>query len=212
MINSSTKKKPLQGKLRKRPKKIIELKSVTIAPETRAPQTVYRDEYAREAKKLCQLGATDRDLAEFFEVTTVTIWRWQARYPEFSAALNRAKDAADDRVERSLYSRATGYTFDSEKIFNNDGEITRVQTTEHVPPDVTACIFWLKNRRPAEWRDKTDHDHTHAHTLNLQGGNMTVEQAQALFRQARNLTPAELERSFKVIDGTVVSKKELAPT
>jgi hypothetical protein len=24
---------------------------------------------------------------------------------------------------------------------------------EHVPPDVTAAIFWMKSRDPAEWRD-----------------------------------------------------------
>lgn len=202
------KKKPLQGKLRKRPKKIIELKSVTLAPETRTRGSlpIYRDEFAQQARAMCQLGATDRDLADFFEVATRTIQRWQGTYPEFSAALNRGKEAADDRVERSLYSRATGYTFDSEKIFNNEGVITRVNTTEHVPPDVTACIFWLKNRRSSEWRDKTDHEHTHAHNLNLQGGSMSVEQAQALFREARNLTPAELDKRFKIVDGTVVNR------
>ena len=193
-------KKPLQGKLRKRPKKIIELQSVTLAPELPVAQSRYDPDYARQAKAMCQLGATDRDLADYFEVTTRTIMRWQAQYPEFSAALNRGKDAADDRVERSLYARATGYTFDSEKIFNNDGVITRVRTIEHVPPDVTACIFWLKNRRSSEWRDKTDHDHSHLHALVLQGGNMSVEKAQELFRQARNMSPAELEKNLKQIE------------
>lgn len=196
------KKKPLQGKLRKRPKKFVQLESVTLAPELPTAQSRYDHDYVRQAKAMCQLGATDRDLADYFEVTTRTIMRWQAQYPEFSAALNRGKDAADDRVERSLYARATGYTYDSEKIFNNDGVITRVKTIEHIPPDVTACIFWLKNRRSSEWRDKTDHDLNHVHTLRLQGGNMSVSDAQALFRDARNMTPAELEKQFKTIDGT----------
>jgi len=199
-------KKSTTKPVRKRQKKIIELKSVTLAPE-RPYQSHYQDRYADQARKLCQLGATDRDLAEFFEVTTVTIWRWQARYPEFCAALHRAKDAADDRVERSLYARATGYTFDSEKLFmTKDGEVIREQIIEHVPPDVTACIFWLKNRCASEWRDKTDHDHNHLHALKLQGGNMSVEDAQTLFREARNMTPAELQKHFKVIEGKVVSK------
>jgi hypothetical protein len=198
--------------VRKRPKKIIELKAVTLAPE-RPNQTQYQDRYAHEARKLCQLGATDRDLAEFFDVTTVTIWRWQARYPEFFAALNRNKDAADDRVERSLYQRATGYTYDSEKIFTTkDGDVIREPILEHVPPDVTACIFWLKNRRASEWRDKTDHDHNHLHALNLQGGKMTVEDAQNLFREARNMTAVELQKSFKVIEGKVVAKTTTTTT
>jgi transcriptional regulator with XRE-family HTH domain len=199
----STKKKPLQGKLRKRPKKIVVLQSVTLAPEMPDPKTgrppEYREEYVVEARKLCQLGATDDDLADFFEVSRMTIKRWETGYPEFNKALKRGKEAADDRVERSLYARATGYTYDSEKIFNNEGDITRVNTLEHVPPDVTACIFWLKNRRPAEWRDKTDHDHNHQHQLNLQGANMSVADAQALFRQARNMPLADLERSLKLV-------------
>jgi hypothetical protein len=56
--------------------------------------------------------------------------------------------------------RAVGYSFNSEKIFcNKDGEVTRVPIVEHVPPDVTAQIFWLKNRDPAHWRDAWQLEH-----------------------------------------------------
>jgi hypothetical protein len=199
---ANVKKKPRR---KKTSRKIIELKSVSLAPEMineRGRPPEYREEYAAEAVKLCELGATDEDLAYFFEVSWRTIKRWEGRYPEFNKALKRGKEAADDRVERSLYSRATGYTFDSEKVFNNDGLITRAKITEHVPPDVTACIFWLKNRRPAEWRDKTDHDHNHQHQLNLQGANMSIADAQALFRQARTMPLADLERSLKLVESS----------
>ena len=75
-------------------------------------------------------------------------------------SLKAGKADADDRVERSLYSRAVGYSFNSEKIFcNKDGEVTRVPIVEHVPPDVTAQIFWLKNRKPSEWRDVQNIEH-----------------------------------------------------
>jgi hypothetical protein len=188
----------------KRPKKIIELKSVTLAPELLNNRSPYRNEFVGQARAMCQLGATDFDLADFFEVSWRTIKRWEGMHPDFNAALQRGKEAADDRVERSLYARATGYTFDSEKVFNNEGVITRVPVTEHVPPDVTACIFWLKNRRSSEWRDKTDHEHNHLHALALQGGSMSVEEAQAMFREARSMTPADLHKSFKVIEGKVV--------
>jgi hypothetical protein len=54
----------------------------------------------------------------------------------------------------STYRRARGYSVNCERVFcNKDGEVTRVPIVEHVPPDVTACIFWLKNRDPARWRD-----------------------------------------------------------
>lgn len=121
--------------------------------------TSYKPEYAEQAVKLCQLGATDAELADFFKVTTVTIWRWQSAHEEFCNALTRGKQKADERVERSLYARATGYTFDAVKIFMPAGAKKPIyaEYQEHVPPDTTAMIFWLKNRQPELWRDKTEH-------------------------------------------------------
>lgn len=120
----------------------------------------YKIEYAEQAAKLCKLGATVAELADFFNVSDRTIYGWQTAHPDFLQALKNGKEAADERVEQSLYHRACGYTYDSEKIFQVDGEPLRVQTRTHVPPDVTACIFWLKNRRREQWRDVKDHDHS----------------------------------------------------
>lgn len=121
----------------------------------------FKPDYVEQARKLCELGLTDEELAKFFEVHVATIYRWQAQFPEFCEALKVGKAPADDRVERSLYHKAVGYTFESEKIFNYQGEIVRAKTIEHVPPDTTAAIFWLKNRRKEEWRDKHEVDHNH---------------------------------------------------
>jgi hypothetical protein len=120
----------------------------------------YKDTFAKQAAKLCTLGATDEDLADFFEVSVRTIIRWKSEHEEFCQALKVAKEEADNRVERSLYQRAVGYSFDAEKVFNNRGEVVRAKTREHCPPDVTAQIFWLKNRRSQDWRDKQEHEHT----------------------------------------------------
>lgn len=125
--------------------------------------TDYRPQFAGQAAKLCRLGATDIELADFFEVDVRTIYRWKARRKEFCQAIKTAKEVADERVERSLYAKATGYSFDSVKILtvamgNNGGsEVQQVPYREHVPPDTTAAIFWLKNRRPKEWRDRVEH-------------------------------------------------------
>lgn len=119
----------------------------------------YKPEFAEQAEKLCRLGATDEELADFFSVTTRTITRWKASHEDFCLALKVGKEPADDRVERSLYAKANGYTFDSVKIFNNNGSEMVVPYKEHVPPDTTACIFWLKNRRPDLWRDKVLNEH-----------------------------------------------------
>ena len=60
----------------------------------------------------------------------------------------------------AIYGRAVGYSFQAEKMFcNKDGIVTRVPYIEHVPPDVTAQIFWLKNRKPVEWRDVQQMEH-----------------------------------------------------
>lgn len=118
----------------------------------------YKQEYAKDAEKLCRLGATDNELADFFEVDRVTIYRWKHQFPEFCHALKTGKDALDARVEQSLYHRAVGYTFDSEKVFQFQGQIVRAPVKEHVPPDTTAGIFWLKNRRPKDWRDVRQHE------------------------------------------------------
>lgn len=120
----------------------------------------YKDTFAKQAEKLCALGATDEDLADFFEVSVRTVIRWKSEHEDFCQALKVAKEEADNRVERSLYQRAVGYSFDSEKVFNNRGDVVRAKTREHCPPDVTAQIFWLKNRQPDRWRDKQEHDHT----------------------------------------------------
>jgi hypothetical protein len=122
--------------------------------------TAYKPEYAEQARKLCELGATDIELADFFKVSIRTISNWQTRYPEFLQALKVGKDVADERVERSLYQKAIGYTFDSVKVFQYQGVPLEVPVREHVPPDTTAMIFWLKNRRKDQWRDR--HEHTGA--------------------------------------------------
>ncbi len=120
----------------------------------------YRPEFAKDAEKLCALGATDIDLADFFGVSDRTIYRWAAEHTAFCQALKAGKAVADERVERSLYHKAVGYTFDSEKVFQHQGEIVRTKTREHVAPDTTAAIFWLKNRKSAEWRDVSRTEHT----------------------------------------------------
>ncbi len=110
-----------------------------------------------QARKLCKLGATDLEIADFFAVNVATLYRWKNDYPEFCEALKEAKIEADNRVEESLFHRATGYSHDAVKIFNDkDNGVTTVPYREHYPPDTTAAIFWLKNRQPERWRDKTE--------------------------------------------------------
>src|SRR3546814_284664 len=70
------------------------------------------------------------------------------------------KDAADARVERSLYQRAVGYSFDAEKIMQDKGVVVRADYVEHLPPDVSAAQYWLNNRKGYDWKSKVEHEHS----------------------------------------------------
>jgi hypothetical protein len=117
----------------------------------------YRPEYAEQAAKLCKLGATDRELADFFQVAESTLNLWKLEHSEFSESLKLGKDEADKRVEQSLYHRAVGYSHPDTHVSNFQGDVTLTPITKFYPPETTACIFWLKNRNPEAWRDRVEH-------------------------------------------------------
>jgi hypothetical protein len=120
----------------------------------------FKAEFTEQAEKLAKLGATDMEIADFFEVDVRTVNRWKISFPEFCQALKAGKDVADDKVIRSLFQRATGFEHEAVKIFMpaNATEPIHTNYREFVVPDTTACIFWLKNRRPDEWRDKQSNE------------------------------------------------------
>jgi len=123
----------------------------------RGRPTDYKPEYDEQSFKLCLLGATDVQLADFFHTSEQTINAWKQAQPKFLEAIKAGKDQADAEVAKSLYHRALGYEHDEDKIFNDNGNPMIVPTIRHYPPDPTACIFWLKNRKPENWREKQEH-------------------------------------------------------
>lgn len=109
------------------------------------------------AASLASMGATNAGIAEGMGIACCTLYKWQSGHPEFAESLKAGKEAADARVEGSLYARAMGCEVAEVRVTENrDGTKTTVTTTRQLPPDVTACIFWLKNRQPALWRDRPD--------------------------------------------------------
>ena len=122
---------------------------------SRGRPSKFKTEFVEQARKLCAFGATEVELADFFKVTTPTIWKWKCDNQDFLSAVKIGKAIADDRVEHAIYHRAIGYSFETEKIFMPPGskKPVRVPYREHVPPDIGAAIFWLKNRRPHYWKD-----------------------------------------------------------
>jgi hypothetical protein len=97
------------------------------------------------AKACARFGAIEEEIADELHINHATLDNWKKKYPEFLGALKAGKDAIDDRVEDSLYRLAIGWN--------------------GAAPNVTACIFWLKNRRPSEWRDVQNIEASHAHYI-----------------------------------------------
>ena len=133
-------------------------REVTMSDSKRGRPSKYREEFPAQAARLCMLGATDKELADFFEVTLSTISEWKVVHQEFSDALKEGKQLADAKVAESLFKRATGYTHKAVKIMAVGGAVVREEYDEHYPPDATSMIFWLKNRRPDLWRDKREEE------------------------------------------------------
>lgn len=135
----------------------------------------YKQEFCDQAYKYCLLGATDKDLSEFFDVAEDTIHEWKKVYPEFSESIKDGKQIADIKVVESLYKRATGYQQQEVKIFQYEGMPVVVPFTAIIAPETTAAIFWLKNRQPKVWRDKQEIQHTLPEKQIIKIGDQTIE-------------------------------------
>lgn len=108
-------------------------------------------------------GLSNEQIAHNMGITFQTLYKWQDKYSELREALKKGKEVVDREVENALLKRALGYEYDEvtqEPVTDKDTGITEMRVTKRVTkqivPDVTAQIFWLKNRKPEEFRDKRD--------------------------------------------------------
>lgn len=97
--------------------------------------TLYQLKYPEQVFKLCLLGATHEEMADFFGVNVDTIYEWKNVHPDFSEAIKNGKDVADAEIAQSLYQSA-------------------------LSGNTASQIFWLKNRKPTYWRDKREIENT----------------------------------------------------
>lgn len=106
-------------------------------------------------------GMTQQDIAKRIGVSVTTIITWRAKYPEIAAALAETAEKVDRQVEQALLRRAMGYTYEEtttivEQLPDGEKKYKSVKVTKHVPADSVAQVFWLKNRKSAEWRDRRE--------------------------------------------------------
>ena len=100
-------------------------------------------------------GLTDEQIAQNMGIGYSTLQTWKSKYQDIQDTLKKGKEVVDYEVENALLKRALGYMVKEEKL-TKDGEV--VELEREVPGDVTAQIFWLKNRKPSTWRDKPETD------------------------------------------------------
>jgi transposase-like protein len=114
------------------------------------------------AKQYSRDGLIESEIATKLGIAESTLYEWKNKYPEFAEAIKEGKPVVDSKVEDSLLRRAMGYEYEETKIIaTKDGKATRVEKTKKfIPPDVTAQIFWLKNRQPEKWRDTSHQEIT----------------------------------------------------
>lgn len=102
-------------------------------------------------------GLTNEQIANNIGINVKTLYEWKNKESNISNALKKGKEVVDIEVENALLKRALGYKYD-EVTYENGVETKRV--TKEVQPDTTAQIFWLKNRKPKNWKDKQNSENT----------------------------------------------------
>lgn len=149
----------------RKPKTDQKPKRATRKPATRKPKDQLGVAVSHESERekmlgavrgMAMLGGTMVQMAKAIGVRFEKLKAMMSEDPELCAAIEEGKSHADDIVEQSLFNRAKGYTRNAVKVFNDEGRPMIVRYEEDVMPDVVACIFWLKNRRPRLWRDRQE--------------------------------------------------------
>lgn len=124
-------------------------------------------------------GLTDEQLANNMGINVATLYTWKKKYDEINEALKRGKEVVDIEVENSLLKAAKGYFVDEEKTYISEvnGVVTKRKeiTKKYIAPNTTAQIFWLKNRKPIEWRDKVFSENYNVDKVIIEGEDDLVD-------------------------------------
>jgi hypothetical protein len=120
--------------------------------------TYFRPEMVDKAREYVRAGFTREDIAVHFGVSITQLYKWQETKPDFAKALSQERVIADTAVASALYQRATGQTRKTTRkvVTAADGTQEVHETYETLPPDVHAARYWLNNRAPKVWRERSE--------------------------------------------------------
>jgi hypothetical protein len=148
----------------------------------------FREEFVEQAYKLCLLGASDAQMADFFGINEDTLNQWKHRYPAFRESFRRGKDLADAEIALSLYHRAKGYEHPDVHVSSYEGEVTLTPLVKRYPPDTQAASLWLRNRQSRKWRDRIEHTGADGGPISLEAILLKVAE-----RERAQLEPPTIE-------------------
>lgn len=114
-------------------------------------------------------GWTDAKIAARIGITPKTLWEWKQKHEEICNALKRGKEPYDIEIEEALHDSAKGYyvtvkePMKLKRVKQKQGEgrieeeyVEYVERQIYIPPQTAAQIFYLKNRKPKDWREKRE--------------------------------------------------------
>ena len=173
-------KKPA-AKKKAAPKK-APAKKTTAEKSKGGRPTDYRESYNDQVRKLCLLGAKDKEIADFFGIAESTLNLWKDAHPLFMESIKEGKGYADANVAESLYKRALGFNVkEVREETGTNGEKTTI-TDRYIPSDTTAATFWLSNRQGKKWR----------RVITNENKNINVD--------VNDLDDEELDRKLKMLE------------
>jgi hypothetical protein len=141
-------------------------------------------------------GLIDKQIAHNIGIGYSTLREWKNVYPEIGEALRKGKEVVDREVENALFKSALGFMqkikkpvrireveYDPKtgKKVRESEKWVQVEEEIYIAPQVTAQIFWLKNRKPDQWREKND--------LTLTPSNGVLESLMELHHGKRDVEP-----------------------
>jgi hypothetical protein len=162
--------------------------------------SLYNKKLGKMVFMLSLAGCTDQQMSDALDVALSTFNNWKNEHPEFLAQIRKGKEQANAKVAKAMYKRANGIryeevTHETDIVTDTDEDGNKTQrevpksvkrVTKFIPPDVSAGKFWLVNKQPEVWRDKTEVD-----TKN-QNINMSVEP-----------TPEEAQKIKDMLDKSI---------
>lgn len=145
-------------------------------------------------------GLTDEQISHNMGIHPSTLYDWKNKHPDMSETLKKGKEVVDRQVENALLKRALGFEYKETKIIIEQDEYGKdrkrqEKTTKVALPDTTALIFWLKNRKPEDWRRKTAKEYR-AEDLQLEKMAVEIERQKA-----------EIERLKSLLDPATTSER-----